>query len=107
MLITLLFAGCIQKELPPKEPSTPPLPPADDPLYCENDSDCLTSVEAVPQCNHYCIGDECNDTEKSLCNAVSRLSEEFKNRENINCIWNAPCTKPSKIECKNNLCMAS
>jgi hypothetical protein len=132
IVTVILIVGCSQEEISP-QPSLPstedsilekpsasnkriePLEqdeiPKDDSipnkLYCERHSDCVDSVEAFPQCNHYCIDDECDSIGKELCSVISKLSEEYSRRENLNCVWSAPCTKPSIMECKNNICVAS
>ncbi|MBN4049017.1 hypothetical protein JYT91_00200 [archaeon AH-315-M20] len=99
------FAPCPENEVS-ETPTDDPIPKRNS-FYCEKDSDCVDAVEYLPGCNHYCIGDECTDFGQRLCSVISKLSKNFEEREYTNCIWNAPCIKPSTIECKNNKCVAS
>ena len=133
IIAIFLIVGCTREEIPPQpsspstEDSIPENPsasnksttqpseqdetPTDDSiperLYCKKDSDCVDSVEYLSQCNHYCVDDECDGIGQELCSVISKLSEEFSERGYLNCVWSAPCTKPSIIECKSNICVAS
>lgn len=69
-------------------------------LECRSAEDCADDVQAFPQCNNY-------DSESGeLCGVISKFSSEYKERKQLVCFWNKPCTKPV-VECINNKCIAS
>ena len=86
-----------QQDLPqnPTETTNDPLASAQ---QCNRNSDCVPEPKKVPQCAHYCIGDECEGVR--LCNALNK-NIEFR----LQCIWSEPCQRPTSVKCINNLCV--